>query len=223
VEVSLHPLRIFKIQRLIILAYMGFLPLVIESAFTMSTIAAQEMLADSRVSRLAGFLFGENDSLAWANAWCNYFRPFKTRRCGLANEYQVAFHMLDEAGSAGSNQHFFCDQKRFYLDTTGRMVDSIYRRIISIDDEKFVTDCSRKRSAGYTFVGDGKVVIQLCPGLMEKVFRDLYVTDNILRLARDTSTRSPPDPTVPPTIDYFCLPDCVILNLVCITAVSCTD
>jgi hypothetical protein len=59
----------------------------IQSAFSMSTIAAQQLSnpaqMNSRVSRLAGYIFGDNNYLAWSYAWCNYFRPFKTRRCGL--------------------------------------------------------------------------------------------------------------------------------------------
>ena len=59
-----HPPREFKRQKLIILGYMNMLDPAIESAFSMSTIVAQQLndltQLDLRVSRFAGYIFGDH-------------------------------------------------------------------------------------------------------------------------------------------------------------------
>ena len=105
------------------------------------------------------------------------------------------------------------------------MVDTRFGRVI--EDEPLLTDCYEGKLAAWTWadVNAGIAVIQLCPKFMEILERHrnigVYVTSNILGLARAISFK--PQPTDPTTIDHFCLLDCIILNSVCITAVSCTD
>jgi len=178
----------------------------IQSAFSMSTIAAampvnpsdtnQNNLKSRRVSRLAGFLFG-NDPSAWLNAWS-------------------VFTVLSEIGSAKSTQHFFCDQNRISRRKDGRMVDKTIGRVLSIEDEKTLNGCSKGAVAIWTWVDvDGTAGIQLCPWFMDNLQQHwdlgVYVTNDILRVARGLPTR--PHQIEPPPIDLFCLLDCVILSL----------
>ena len=99
---------------------MDFLDPAIESAFSMSAIVAQQLSnpqMDGRVSRFARYIFGNHV----AGLWCNYFRPFKTRRCGLANEYQDPFNRLSEAdqNDRSSDIFIYCDLERFQYHTAG--------------------------------------------------------------------------------------------------------
>ena len=180
------------------------------------------------VSRFAGYIFGYY--VTWS--WCNYFRAFKTRMCGLANGYQVSLNQLSEAGRGndGSSDIFiYCDQKRIQQNTKRQWVDTEHDVTIDINSNKLVSACEAGGSAetaAWTMVsGDGTAIIQLCPWYMKyclKQFEDknfVYVTPNALLLnkVRDLSTRPPPSTLDRPQIEDFRLLDFAILHEVCIT------
>jgi hypothetical protein len=231
VTVSLHPLRKFKIQRLIILVYMDFLNPAIASAFGMSTIAAEQLdQTNNRVTDLARYIFGYY--IIWEGALCNYFRPYKTRRCGLANQYQAPFTKLSQAGNDGSSDILvYCDQTRFEQNSEGQWIDTISKQVGNINQlyacnsDDGSLDVGSESHVLHVFAWTTATAIQLCPWYMKyslKNFQDggfAYVTAD---LVQGLSSRTP-STTDWPQIQYFALLDFFILHEVCITAVSCTD
>jgi hypothetical protein len=204
---------------------MGFLDPAINSAFDMIKIANQELgtpaKMDDRMSSFTGYIFGENNLRAWGYAHGNYFRPFKTRRYGLANEYQDVFKVLDRAGR-NADIIIYCDQTRLQQNAEGHWVDKINKRTFSEEDADTIERCEQEgKTAAWTVrTRDSTLVIQLCPWYMKQFEgKDLvFITPEALNRIRDPST--PPSTLL---IDNFRLLDHTILHEVCITAVSCTD
>jgi hypothetical protein len=113
---------------------MDFLIPAVESAFSMITIAVEELgnpaQMDSSVSRFAGYIFGYD--VDWPYVLGDYFQLFKTRRYGLTNEYQARFAKLNEARVDDRPILIYCDQKRLQKHPQGMWVDTIYKEDIII-------------------------------------------------------------------------------------------
>jgi hypothetical protein len=197
------------------------------------------------VSRLKGYIFGDT----WIYALCNYFRLFKTQRCGLANKYQGPFSRIskygqDDKGSSDIDILIYCDQTRIRQNPEGLWVDTINRFTYNRNSKSVINACFEKvPPAGSSSSGivaytstkpdgtDRTALIQLCPRYMKsqkKNFRNKKFVSlthrGALRNVRELSTNPGSRPDSPdPLIEYFALLDHTILHEVCITAVSCTD
>jgi hypothetical protein len=213
---------------------MDFLEPALVSAFSMINVAAQQLgnpaQINSRVSRLRGYIFGDT----WVYASCNYFRLFKTRRCGLANEYQGRFNNLSQYGWA-SDILIYCDQTRLEQNPEGLWVDTKNNYVYDGSSNMAINACEKDPgTAGHTvshtdIKHGGTALMQLCPWYMKYLLNKIennefvYITPDALIRARDLSTRPPLSPLIGPQIDYFVLLDQVILHEVCITSPAPTN